>query len=212
MARKNAPRGESDRRGEARVSRSVELTVRRTDQICRVDPARGGWPVLRPARRLCRGRGGRLRGRRGSAGAGVGLRREDRPVETVGVVVAVVSGIPQLLRASTRPGYTVSPRPSMTHASLGSARSPETAWINPSRISTVPLSMMAPLTVTTRACWMAYVEGVSAKSDIAALHNRIRMIVFLIQSSVGQVSDLPRTIYWVSSLQHALQGCGGGHR
>ena len=49
---------------------------------------------------------------------------------------------------SMSPGYTVRPAPSVTMASAGIVTDAPTAWITPSRMTTEPLSMTAPETVT----------------------------------------------------------------
>src|SRR5580698_2810327 len=58
------------------------------------------------------------------------------------------AGMPQVLRASMNPGYTVRPSPSIARASGGGVIFSPTDSISPARITTVPLLIAAPLTVT----------------------------------------------------------------
>src|SRR5579871_1451782 len=77
-------------------------------------------------------------------------------------VVGAASGIPNVLSASIRPGYTVNPSPSMIQASAGAVTSAPTASINPSRNTTVPLGITGPFTGTTRALRIAMAPGGAA--------------------------------------------------
>jgi hypothetical protein len=56
-------------------------------------------------------------------------------------------------------GYTVSPVPSTTRASAGTATRAPTAATRPSRTTTVPLSIVGPETGTMRALVIAYADG-----------------------------------------------------
>ncbi len=74
---------------------------------------------------------------------------------------------PTLVWASTRPGSTQLPVASITVAPAGTARFAPTAVIFPSAMSTVPLSMAAPLTGTTRPPRMAVTCAGAAASAAA---------------------------------------------
>jgi hypothetical protein len=84
------------------------------------------------------------------AEAAVALR-DDEPMSRA----SVRRGIPTVVSASINPGYTVSPVPSMTHAPGGTSTSVPTSLINPFRTTRVPLSRVAPETVTIFASVMA---------------------------------------------------------
>src|SRR5262249_33024975 len=66
---------------------------------------------------------------------------------------------------SIKPGYTVRPSPSITHASAGTWAFSPTSVINPLWITTVPLLITGPDTGTIFALRIATVTGPSAAAN-----------------------------------------------
>src|ERR1043165_1929315 len=86
-------------------------------------------------------------------------------------------GRPHVLRPSINPGYTVSPAPSITHASGGGSTVAPTASIKPSRTTTVPFSIGALDTGTMRALRIAKTCGPPALPACGAIMRASPMAV-----------------------------------
>ena len=68
-------------------------------------------------------------------------------------------GSPRVDNASMRPGYTVNPEPSITHASAGIVTFLPTAVMRPSSITIVPPEIVSPVPVMMRTLRIAKCGG-----------------------------------------------------